>query len=191
MSSPNTKPEQEKTQRPSPEWSSARWWAKGLSSVLIAFLLTYLPIAWFAARYRIWTDAVLGQNCLPYRTFLVDLKDRHIRRGDYIVFSSRQMQPFYPNGTRVAKLVAGIPGDHILVNAQGVWVNEKYWGELTHVSTGARLWKMGRRATDYRRDERVPDGHFWMMGTKPRSYDSRYWGYITDEQVVGRAIPLW
>jgi len=162
-----------------------------LLKAAVALAIVYVPLAWFAGHYRIVYDSIKGANCLPYSVFIVDLKNQTIRRGDYLAFVSRQMKPFYTDGTPVVKFVAGVPGDHVEVNAEGVRVNGQRRGALLHLQEGERLWRMGRRLADVERDEVIPAGRVWMMGTHPRSYDSRYWGYISNEQVIGRAIPLW
>jgi conjugal transfer pilin signal peptidase TrbI len=145
----------------------------------------------FRTRYWIAIDGEKGEHCLPYSVFLVDTHDQHIGRGDYVAFVSRHMTPFYPDGIRVLKLVTAVPGDHVVVDVVGVSINGTRWGDLLHVQPGQRLWRMGQRAVDYARDEHVPAHHWWVMGTSPRSFDARYWGYITDEQIIGRARPLW
>lgn len=169
---------------------SLRWWLKGLTKGLIAVALIYPPLLWFQAHYRIAYDMIEGVNCLPYSVFLVDLDDRDVARGDYVAFEARQMEPFYANGTMAIKLAAGVPGDHVTVGREGVAVNGEHWGELVHAEEGGRLWELGRRPADFVRDEQVPARHLWMMATHVRSYDSRYWGYIENDQVIGRAIPL-
>jgi conjugal transfer pilin signal peptidase TrbI len=170
---------------------SPRWWLVGVAKASIALAILYAPLGWFAGHYRIVYDATKGVSCLPYRLFLVDLTDRNASRGEYVAFVSRQMEPFYVNGTWVVKIVAGMPGDHVQVSESGVAINGSRWGGLVHLRAGERLWRMGRRVKDVVRDEHIPQGRLWMMGTHPRSYDSRYWGYISNEQVVGRAIPIW
>lgn len=174
--------------RPERSW---QWWCTGLAKAALALLIVYAPLHWFSKHYRIAYDAVEGAHCLPHSVFLVSLKNHRLERGDYVAFVSKQMQPFYKDGTQVVKLLAGVPGDPVAVNESGVWVDGVHWGGLLHAQEGGRLWKMGRHAADYRRQEVVPEHRLWVLGTHPRSYDSRYWGYITDEQVVGRAIPLW
>lgn len=176
---------------PAPPTSALRWWARGLAKSAVALVLVYAPIGWFTSHYRLVYDAIQGANCLPYTVFLVDLEDRAVVRGAYVAFISRQMEPFYADGTIAVKEIAGVPGDRVIVNAHGVVVNDRHRGALLHLQPGERLHQMGTRLADVQRDEQVPVGRVWMMGTHPRSYDSRYWGYIESSQVIGRAIPLW
>lgn len=199
----------------------ARGLGSALIATVTCVVLVYLPLTAFSERYRVLYDSAEGVNCLPYSLFLIDLQDRDVGRGEYAAFFTTQLAPFYRlepgviqqlrdgrqqrivvdqrgvvidgeyRGVAVIKEVAGIDGDHIVVNDHGVHVNGAHKGVLLHAAEGGKLFAMGRRSSEYWRDERVPPGHLWMMGTHERSYDSRYWGYITNEQIIGRAIPLW
>ena len=43
----------------------------------------------------------------------------------------------------------------------------------------------------YDRTATIPPGELAMMGTEPRSFDARYWGTITVDEVVGVVYPIW
>jgi conjugal transfer pilin signal peptidase TrbI len=48
-----------------------------------------------------------------------------------------------------------------------------------------------RSPSVFYRDDRVPPGHLWMTGATADSFDSRYWGFLPERQVIGRAYTLW
>ena len=48
-----------------------------------------------------------------------------------------------------------------------------------------------RPPEDFLRDDIVPPGHLWMMGATADSFDSRYWGFLPEQRVIGRAYALW
>lgn len=129
-------------------------------------------------------------------------------RGDVVVFR-------YPEDPSVdyIKRVIGLPGDRIGYYNKQVFVNGepvKQAGWETYIGEGAgssmtgskvRVEQLGDVEHDILIDTSrgtvegeftVPEGNYFMMGdNRDNSNDSRYWGYVPEENLVGRAFMIW
>lgn len=36
----------------------------------------------------------------------------------------------------------------------------------------------------------IPDGYYFVAGTHPRSYDSRYFGLVSKEEIISKVVPI-
>jgi signal peptidase I len=95
------------------------------------------------------------------------------KRGDIVVF-----HPPTGSDTDFVKRIIGVPGDWIDLDGNSVYVN----GEKTD-------WI---DATTARRHEnypvQVPVGEYFVLGDNRRvSVDSRNWGFVAADELVGRA----
>jgi len=143
-----------------------------------------------------WYDAVL-----PYRP---------IRRGDVIVFKfPYQDHPHY------VKRVIGLPGDAIRIMDQVVYVNgqklddphayhdstapyDPFLYNFPPASHDELLSNMqpewADQIFDYIQggDLVVPPNHYFAMGdNRDHSWDSRYWGFVDREAIMGRPVVIY
>ena len=112
---------------------------------------------------------------------------RPIRRGDIIVFKS----PEEPERDLI-KRVIGLPGDRLELHRKKISINGKALDE-PHVRFLAAPSTDGPPRTDDLREEygpvTVPDHQYFMMGdNRDNSQDSRYWGFLPESYVKGRAL---
>jgi signal peptidase I len=126
------------------------------------------------------------------------------QRGDVMVFK-------YPEDPSVnfIKRVIGIPGDHVRVQAGHVFVNGKEMPREKAEFPGAGDWELyyrektgdvehlirhedGRESASPQNEWVVPDGSYFMMGdNRDNSRDSRFWGFVPDRLIVGKASWIW
>ncbi|MFC6674132.1 signal peptidase I [Marinobacterium aestuariivivens] len=161
-------------------------WPRFCAKAGIALTIIWAAGTAFADRYRIGIDSQVVK-CIPgYSVYLIDKKDLELKRDAIYVFTARGLQPVYEDGTEMVKYLRGIPGDHIAIKYQGnIYVNDKYVGYgLSHAE------KIGQPEESFLGEAKLKPGNYWFMGTSDQSFDSRYWGTVKDDQIIGRAYPL-
>jgi signal peptidase I len=140
----------------------------------------------------------LGDYLMPYQ---------RIQRGDIIVFH----YPVDPT-QHFVKRVIGLPGDRLRLISKKVWINGKPLDEpyvrfleppnnlfrdnfprvdIPALGMEGKWWLQMRRLVE---DGQliVPDGHYFVMGdNRDDSQDSRYWGFVPRENVIGRPLVIY
>ncbi len=114
-------------------------------------------------------------------TSKITYRFRHPERGDIVVFRSPRNQDI-----EFIKRIIGLPGDIVMVRNQEVYVNDNMLSE-PYISSKTPLWEGGfiKEGTPYL----VPDGEIFVMGdNRPRSSDSREFGSIPVETVIGQVF---
>ena len=132
---------------------------------------------------------------------------RNVKRGDIIVFFKPGEPDLY-----LVKRVVGIPGDHIHLRAGIVYLNGQPQNEPladkptdsnyfpyrddfpaippSEASDVTATWTVELPThVDQSGDLVVPPGRYFAMGdNRTVSLDSRYWGFVPRENIVGRPL---
>ncbi|PQA52348.1 signal peptidase I [Amnimonas aquatica] len=126
-------------------------------------------------------------------------------RGDVMVFKFPE-QP----SINYIKRVIGLPGDHIESRDEVLYINgveakrellsqepevdpwEQVWRENLLGATHTTREEIGRQPAGANWSYTVPAGHYFMMGdNRDNSNDSRFWGPVSEELIVGKAFYIW
>ncbi len=125
------------------------------------------------------------------------------QRGDVMVFFPPHKDMYF------IKRVIGLPGDTISYKNKTLFVNgekapQTLLAELPPISPIVELTSETLSGVDHlihknKRAVRIDDftvtvkpGHYWMMGdNRDNSSDSRVWGQVPEERIVGKAFARW
>jgi signal peptidase I len=194
-------------------------WPGSLQSLLGTVVIAVFVITFVVQAFQIPSESM--ENTLLIGDYLlVDkfcyggggawdhlLPYRKIHRGDIVVFHY-PVKPFQ----HFVKRVVGVPGDRVrLINKQ-VWVNgasvkepyvryssplrDIYRDDFPRVDIDdprmeANWWLQMRKLVE---DSSliVPEGYYFVLGdNRDESLDSRYWGFVPRENIIGRPLVIY
>jgi signal peptidase I len=128
-----------------------------------------------------------------------------VHRGDIIVFR-------YPIDIKqtFVKRVMGVPGDRIHLQAKQVWLNGHQLNEpyvvhkLDYIDSyrdnfpsepNTPIFPPAQAMLEHNvqgGDVVVPEGHYFAMGdNRDQSLDSRYWGFVPRENIIGKPLVIY
>lgn len=162
-------------------------WTTFSGKALLVLCVLALLGMFIGGRYRIVGDPQTIR-CIPgYTVYLVDIQDRDLVRGNLYLFRSKNLAPIYAQGTKMLKYLRGMPGDIVEVrNNDQVFIN----GVASEAGLSLAEEKLGRPASYFHGKATLGTDEYWFLGTSPLSFDSRYWGAVKRESIVGRAYPI-
>jgi signal peptidase I len=158
-------------------------------SILQATVTDYYK-AHYTRAYRI-PSATMEPTLLLGDHILTDnavYRAQQPRRGDIVVFK-------YPGDEQrdFLKRIVGVPGDEIALRGEQVYVNGRLLEE-PYVQAGAAPSPTAA-SCGYAygcQPLLVPADSFFVLGdNRERSVDSRYWGFVKREKIVGRALVIY
>jgi signal peptidase I len=204
------------TKQPEKQRETTVEFLASLAAVLVTglFIITFIVQAFEIPSSSMENTLLIGDHVFVNREQFAPpskwlgplLPYREPRRGDIVVFLS----PAEP-GLYVVKRIIGVPGDHIHLRDAAVYRNGQKLDEpyVIHSSPDSFNpyrdnfpavapteynnlfpdWQLVMKQYIQGDDIVVPaDSYFAMGDNRDVSYDSRFWGFIPKENVIGRPL---
>ncbi|MBI5447288.1 MAG: signal peptidase I [Gammaproteobacteria bacterium] len=131
------------------------------------------------------------------------------KRGDMVIFRFSNLDP----SKDLIKRVIGLPHDHIRFSHNVLYINgieakQTRLGQTTDEGSDGNDWPVDIKREDllgvshliYQRPQEpardvdvvVPADHYFVMGdNRDDSFDSRFWGFVSRDDLKGKAIYVW
>lgn len=194
-------------------------WLISLQSLLTTVVIAVFVITFIIQAFQIPSESM--ENTLLIGDYLLVDKLRYggggfldhvlpyrpVRRGDIVVFH----YPVHPS-EHFVKRVVGVPGDRVRLINRRVYVNgtpltESYvrytavahdvfrdeFPRLDNAVPGleGRWWLQMRKLVEDG-ELIIPEGHYFVLGdNRDESLDSRYWGFVPRENIIGRPLLIY
>ncbi len=182
--------------------------------VIALFVITFMVQAFQIPSESMENTLLIGDYLLVDKVHYASsgiwgglLPYRPVQRGEIIVFR----YPVHPS-QHFVKRVIGLPGDRIRLTHKQVWVNGQPLSEtytlfksgvrdvyrddfpaINYLSGNvARVWWDELRGRVRNGMLVVPEGQYFVLGdNRDESLDSRYWGFVPRENIVGRPLLIY
>lgn len=124
---------------------------------------------------------------IPFTNWHVQLW-RNPHRQQIIIFR----QPYGHSQTDLIKRVIGMPGDSVDIHDGAVWINGKKLEE-DYTSGPTKLPYHSELVAPFEGlPLTVPPDHYFVMGdNRGNSYDSRYWGCVPRNDILGTPVAIY
>ncbi|MCF7887040.1 MAG: signal peptidase I [Candidatus Omnitrophica bacterium] len=175
-----------------------------VESIVVAAVLVIVLKTFFFQMYKIPTTSMVptlmpGDKIfvsklsygpkLPFVSFRLPGFSK-LQRGDIVVFVPPQEvdQPWYRRKPYI-KRVIGLPGETVQIKKGNIYIDDK---EVSLPEIVVFFYYNQGKNGQLDKKIVVPKGKYFCLGDNSiSSKDSRYWGFVDKEQIIGEAIFIW
>ncbi|HTL48613.1 MAG TPA: signal peptidase I [Verrucomicrobiae bacterium] len=169
------------------EWLFDKWKNWG-EPFLVAAVLAVLIRTFLLGPYKIPTGSMIPTFLVGDRIFVdkISYRFRPPERGDIIVFK-------YPLDKKkdFVKRLVGLPGEAVEIKDGKIVINGKVLDDKVFTKNYYYNVKEGRLGLE-NEVIRVPEDSYFVLGdNSAHSADSRSWGFVPRNNLVGKAFLIW
>jgi conjugal transfer pilin signal peptidase TrbI len=161
------------------------YWEQSKGIVMLMLVVAAFTL-YFMSRYTFAFNGAVS-DCLKTKIFLVDTWEKDVTRGDLAAFYMEKPNKLFKTGFKWIKRVAAQEGDVVDVTYDNLIVN----GTDKHdINLWYTLSKLDMQMSQITAQVTVDPNNFFMVGETSTSYDSRYWGTVEKQHIIGRAYAI-
>jgi signal peptidase I len=151
------------------------------AAAILSVLLISLLVFWIQPRYRF---AVQTDYSVTFLVGMIDKGNHSPVKGEYFAFRflSLPKEPRY--GRNFVKRLGCVEGEYLENRGRQFYCNGEYLG------TAKKFSREGMPLTAFEYTGIIPKGRYFAIGETPDSYDSRFWGFVRSEWVIGKVFKV-
>lgn len=158
-------------------------------------IVVFLVLAPLAVAVGMWLPGkidVVVSGSLSHRIFFLGKVPARIEGGEYMVFKynhkvmNRFIKKALVRQDLLTKRVACMPGQTLKVAPGRIFSCDG-----RPLGMALMTDSLGERLPVFDFNGLVPKGSYFMVGSNPRSFDSKYFGFVKKNEIVFRAYPIW
>jgi len=151
------------------------------AAAILSVLLISLIVFWIQPRYRF---AVQTDYSVNFLVGMIDKGNHSPVKGEYFAFRflSVPNEPRY--GRSFVKRLGCVEGEYLENIGRQFYCNGEYLGAAKEIS------REGKPLGIFEYKGIIPKGRYFAIGETLDSYDSKFWGFVRSEWVIGTVLKV-
>ncbi len=149
----------------------------GISGMIFGIIITYIYYPQIPYRIGLIDTPSIFKKAVIYKIESPD--DLKIKRERLYVFKLPVETIYYKKGYMFIKYAKCLPGDYLETRGVKFFCNKKL------IAVARKTDSKGKPVKHFEYNGTIPEGKYFMFAPHPRSFDSRYWGFVDKKDFVG------